>query len=247
MKDYHDAYLKNDVLLLADVYENFRTMCLKSYGLDPAHFYTTPGLSFQACLKMTGVKLDLFTDADMHLFLENSLRGGVSVISSRYAKADNSYTNDGVDETLPASYIAYLDANNLYGHAMSQSLPTSGFRFLSDVEIDNLDILNIPDDHDKGYILEVDLHYPESFYELHNHYPLAPEKVMLTREMLSPYANSFPNDPILTEKLIPNLNDKTRYVCHYVNLKLYIRLGMKLKCIHRVLEFNQKSMDAAIH
>jgi len=68
LRDYHDAYLKTDVLLLADVFENFREMCLKNYGLDPAHFYTTPGMSFQACLKMSGVKLDLFTDPDMHLF-----------------------------------------------------------------------------------------------------------------------------------------------------------------------------------
>jgi len=92
--DHHDAYLKTDVLLLADVFENFREMCLKNYGLDPAHFNTTPGMSFQACLKMFGVKLDLFTDPDMHLFFENNVRGGVSVVSNRYAKANNSYTED---------------------------------------------------------------------------------------------------------------------------------------------------------
>jgi len=239
MKDYHDAYLKTDVLLLADVFENFREMCLKNYGLDPAHFYTTPGMSFQACLKMSGVKLDLFTDPDMHLFIENNIRGGVSVVSNRYAKANNSYTEDGLDETQPSSYICYLDANNLYGYAMSQPLPTSNFRFMTDDEIHNLDIMNIPDDNPTGYILEVDLEYPHNLHELHNDYPLAPEKVTLTEEMLSPYSKSFPGKHVLTEKLVPNLNDKSKYVTHYTNLKLYMRLGMKLKRVHRVLEFRQ--------
>ena len=240
MQDYHDAYLKTDVVLLADVFENFRKMCMENYGLDPAHFYTTPGLSFQACLKMTGVKLDLFTDPDMHLFVENNIRGGVSVISNRHAKANNSYTEDGLDTTRDTSYICYLDANNLYGYAMSQPLPTGNFRFLSPKEIDELNVANVPDDNPTGYILEVDLEYPPSLHELHNHYPLAPEKVTITEEMLSPYAKSFSNHHhISVEKLVPNLNDKTKYVTHYVNLKVYLRLGMVLKRVHRVLEFRQ--------
>ena len=239
MKDYHDAYLKTDVLLLADVFENFREMCMKNYGLDPAHFYTTPGLSFQACLKMSGVKLDLFTDPDMHLFIENNIRGGVSVVTHRYAKANNSYTEDGLDDSLPPSYICYLDANNLYGYAMSQPLPTSDFRFLSDDEINGFDVTTVPDDSPTGYILEVDMEYPPHLHELHNDYPLAPEKVKLTKEMLSPYSKSFPDQHVLTEKLVPNLNNKTKYVTHYVNLKLYIRLGMRITRVHRVLEFRQ--------
>ena len=166
-----------DVLLLADVFENFRSLCMKDYGLDPAHFYTTPGLSFQACLKMTGVELDLFTDPEKHLFIENNIRGGVSMISNRYAKANNKYTEDGLDATRPTSFVSYLDANNLYGYAMSQPLPTGNFRFLTKDQIDNLDILNIPDDHPMGYILEVDLEYPDSLHELHNDYPLAPKNV----------------------------------------------------------------------
>ena len=241
LRDYHNAYLMMDVLLLADVFENFREMCLKNYRLDPAHFYTTPGLSFQACLKMTGVKLDLFTDPDKHLFIENNIKGGVSVVTNRYAKANNNYSEDGLDETQPTSYICYLDANNLYGYAMSQPLPTSNFRFLSEDEICNLDISNIPDDNSLGYILEVDLEYPQELHKLHNDYPLAPEKVLLTKEMLSPYSKSFPGKHFLTEKLIPNLHDKTKYVTHYVNLKLYIRLGMKLKRVHRVMEFRQST------
>ena len=239
MKDFHDAYLTTDVLLLADVFENFRSICMQNYELDPAHFYTTPGLSFQACLKMTGAKLDLFTDPEMHLFIENNIRGGISMISNRYAKANNEYTEDGLDTTLPTKFLSLIDANNLYGFSMSQPLPTGNFRFLTDDEIKHLDILNVPDDHPTGYILEVDLEYPHDLHELHNDYPLAPEKVLITKEMLSPYAQSFTDRHVLSEKLVPNLNNKTKYVTHYVNLKLYVRLGMRLTRIHRILEFTQ--------
>jgi len=239
MKDFHDAYLTTDVLLLADVFENIRCICMQKYGLDPAHFYTTPGLSFQACLKMTGAKLDLFMDPEKHLFIENNIRGGISVIANRYAKANNKYTDDQLDSTLPTSFINYIDANNLYGYAMSQPLPTGNFIFLTEDEIVRLDILNVPDDHPTGYILEVDMDYPHDLHELHNDYPLAPEKILIKKEMLSPYTQSFPDQVVASEKLVPNLNDKTKYVTHYVNLKLYIRLGMRLTRIHRILEFTQ--------
>ena len=109
--DYHDLYVKSDVLLLADVFENFREICLHYYKLDPVHFYTAPGLSWAACLKMTKVELELLTDVDMHLFIEEGLRGGISVICNRYSKANNKYLpNYRQDEE--SKYIIYLDANN---------------------------------------------------------------------------------------------------------------------------------------
>jgi len=210
---------------------------MQNHELDPAQFYTIPGLSFQACLKMTGAKLDLFTDPEMHLFMENNIRGSISMISNRYAKANNKYTEDGLDTTLPSNFLSLTDANNLYGYAMSQPLPTRNFKFLTDDEINHINILNVPDDHPAGYILEVDLEYPHDLQELHNDYHLAPEKVLITKEMLSPYSQSFTERHVLSEKLVPNLNNKTKYVTHYVNLKLYIRLGMRH--IHRILEFTQ--------
>jgi len=117
---------------------------MNNYSLDPAHFYTTPGISFQACLKMTGVRLQLFSEPEMHLFVENSIRGGVSVISHRHAVTNNVYTGEDVNETEQNSFIFLSDANNLYGHLMAQALPTSDFRFLSREEIDSLDITNEP-------------------------------------------------------------------------------------------------------
>jgi len=215
---------------------------MNNYGLDPAHFYTTPGISFQACLKMTGVRLQLFSEPEMHLFVENSIRGGVSVISHLHAVANNDYTCEDVNETEQNSFIFLSDANNLYGHSVAQALPTSDFRFLSREEIDSLDITNEPEDGPVGYILEVDLEYPSELHDLHNDFPLAPEKLVVTEQMLSSYASSFLTETkkhVSGEKLIQNLNHKNNYVTHFANLKLYIRLGMKLTRIHRVLRFEQ--------
>jgi hypothetical protein len=127
--DYHDLYLRTDVLLLADVFENFRKTCLKQYELDPAHYYTSPGLSWDALLKKTEVQLELLTDYDMFLFIEKGLRGGVSMTSKRYAKANNPLIPD-FNPKDKTSYIMYLDAHNLYGWAMSQPLPTGGFEWV---------------------------------------------------------------------------------------------------------------------
>ena len=118
LEDYHNLYNKIDVLLLADVFENFRNICIKNYELDPAHYYTAPGLAWDAALKITDVKLELLSDIDMLLMVEKGIRGGVSM-STRYGKANNKYMDDSFDASKPSKYIAYLDANNLYGWSMS--------------------------------------------------------------------------------------------------------------------------------
>ena len=134
LQDYHDVYLKTDVTLLADVFEKFRGMCLKTYKLDPCHYLSAPSLAIDAALKYTKVKLELLTDIDMHLFIENSIRGGVSMISTRYAKANHNMLPT-YDPFKELQHLIYLDANNLYGHAMSQYLPTGNFKWLTDAEI----------------------------------------------------------------------------------------------------------------
>ena len=132
--DYHDVYLATDVLLLADVFESFRETCMEHYKLDPAHFYTAPGLAWQACLKKTKVKLELLSDLDMLLMFEKGIRGGIVQAVHRYAKANNKYMGDQYDESIESSYLQYLDANNLYGWAMTQPLPTGGFKWMDDMD-----------------------------------------------------------------------------------------------------------------
>ena len=242
MGEYHDLYLKTDILLLADVFENFRRTCLQYYKLDPCHYFTSPGLSWDAMLKMTDIKLELMTIIDMFQFIEKGMRGGISYIANRYGKANNKYMKEH-DKNMPSKYIMYLDANNLYGYAMSQYLPFGGFKWMSQKQIDKIDLAKYNEDSKKGLILEVDLEYPKELHDLHNDYPLGAEKVKVSDNMLSDYckkiASKFNISTGLVHKLIPTLNNKEKYVLHYRNLQLYIELGLKLSKIHRVLEFNQ--------
>ena len=134
MGDYHDRYLKADVLLLADVFEKYIKTCLDYYGLDPCHYFSSAGLSWDTMLKVTGIKLDLISDTDMHLFIEKVMRGGISYISKRYSKANNKYMKC-YDSNEESKFIMYFDANNLYGWAMSQYLPYSEFKWLNKKEI----------------------------------------------------------------------------------------------------------------
>ena len=154
--DYHNFYLLTDVLLLADVFKNFRDMCLQHYALDPVHNYTFPGLSWQAALKMTDMELDILTDIDQHLFIQEGIREGVAMISHRYARA-NAPSMENYNASICNSYIMYLDANNLYRWVMSQPPPTFNFKWLTDEEMEELDVIMIPDDNPRGYILESDL------------------------------------------------------------------------------------------
>ena len=240
MGQYHDLYLKSDVLLLADIFQNFREINLTNSGLDPAHYVSSPGLSWDAMQKMTNVKLDLISDVDMQNLNEKGMRGGISTITHRYAQANNKYMKN-YDPEKKSSYILYLDANNLYGWAMSQKLPTGDFRWIPSPEYINLD--SYDENSAKGLILEVDLEYPPELHQLHNDYPLAPEKIVVREEMLSDYSREILGREGMTigkvQKLIPNLKDKEKYVLHYRNLQLYLKLGLKLKKIHRALEFSQ--------
>lgn len=240
MGEYHDLYLKCDVLLLCDVFEAFRNVSMEIYGIDPAHCYTSPGLSWQSCLKMTKVSLELMTDIDQILFVEKGIRGGISQISNRYKQANNPLL-DNYDSSEESSYLIYLDMNNLYGYAMIQKLPVGGFKFLSDTEIQCFDIMSVSAQADIGFILEVSLEYPESIHDSHNEYPLAPEQKFVRDEDLSPYAKQLwrklhgktevegITSRAKVEKLLTTLEDKDHYIVHYRNLQLYLDLGLRIK------------------
>ena len=222
LKEYHEVYNITDVLLLADVFENFRDICLKNYGLDPVYYYTAPGLAWDAMLKMTKINLELLSDVDKLLMVEKGIRGGISIISNRYEKANNKYMKD-FNKKEASKYLMYVDANNLYGAAMSEKLPVHSFKWMSNKEIENLFNNQIVQVWEKTpCILEVDLEYPEELHDLHNDYPLCPERVECDKGV---------------KKLIPNLRNKNNYVVHYKNLMQCLRLGMKLKKIHRGIKF----------
>ena len=158
MGDYHNHYLKKDVLLLADVFGKFIDTCLKYHGIDPCHYFSSPGLHWNAMLKITGVKLEKISDTDKYSFIEKGLREGISYIAKRYAKANNKYMND-YGSKKPSKFITYLDMNNFYGQGQSSYLCYGGFEWLKNV--DGFDVNSISENGSIGYFLEVDLEYPD--------------------------------------------------------------------------------------
>ncbi|GFX16525.1 uncharacterized protein TNCV_22961 [Trichonephila clavipes] len=186
---------------------------MQTYKLDPCWYFTTPALSWDAMLLHTKVAIELFTDYDMLLFIEKGVRGGISQCCNRYAIANNRYmSNFNPDDEI--KYLMYLDANNLYGYAMSKYLPLKDFVW-SDNDLTEQDILNLSDESDVGYILEVDLEYPSDLHDKHSDFPLAPEN--------KPPPNC--SEP----RLLTTLEPKTKYILHYSNLKLYLKLSSKIK------------------
>ena len=225
--DYHDLYVQSDTLLLADIFENFRKACIKTYELDPAYFISLPGLAWQVCLKKkTGVELELLNDYDMLLMIEEGIRGGICHAVHRYAKANNKCMKN-YDKSKESSYIQYLDANNLYRAAISEKLPINGFKWVNDISGINKKFVKSYDkkNSNKGYILEVDVDYPSKLHKIHSDMPFLPDKMKIDK----------------TQKLVCNFRDKKKYVVHISILKQALNHGLKLKKVHRVIEFNQEA------
>lgn len=229
LKDYAELYLKTDVILLTEVFESFRNQCIEIYDLDAAWYFSIPGLSMDAMLKMTGVEIELLCDYDMQLFFEKSIRGGVSQCNYKYKEANNKYMGSDYNEKNPDVFLTYLDCNNLYGYSMNKKHPLKNFAWLSSKEIKKIEknILFLSDNDEIGYFLEVDIDYPDNLHEIHNDFPFLSEK------------KTPPHSKV--EKLLTTLEDKRRYVLHYLNLKQAIEHGLILRKIHRGIKFLQSN------
>ena len=228
LKELTMLYLKNDVLLLTDIFQNYIDTCKKAYGINPLYSYSTPSFTWKAGLKMTGVKLDYITDDKLRLLLENNMRGGPS------ACMGNRHVKKGERK------IVYEDVNNLYGWSMSQYLATGDFREIKVTRSNIISILRTPDNNEHGFLIECDLEYPNNIHEKTKHFPFLPEKKTIKIEDFSPYMTiNKPKKYKPTEKLIMDQTNKQRYFLHYRDLKFYIRHGIKILNVHTVYKFKQ--------
>lgn len=239
--DYHDVYLQIDVFLLCDIFEKFRKVCMNVYRLDPAYFYSAPNLSWDAMLISTNVELGLIKDIDMLLFCETAIRGGLNGVGSlRFFRANNSYLNAEYNvETQPTVFGAFFDVTSLYAGTMTKKLPIGNYEWVED--FDTAKILSHDSSESVGYFVEVDLEYPTELHDCHQDLPLAPEKLVIERNWLSPYSKKIAstNTSVKVPKLVETLFDKQHYICHVENLKFYVNHGLRVAKIHRVLKFDQ--------
>ena len=222
-----ELYLKNDVILFADVFEKFIKISVEEYGINPLYCVSLPGYTWLCSLRYTGTSLQTLQDKDMILLLENNIRGGISsVMGDRYRKSDKNKT------------ILYIDANNLYGHSKSQYLPYDEIKFDNKIGLE--DILNTPNDSDNGYFIEVDLTYPNNIKEKTKNFPFAPMNKKIILDNFNDFMKDIkPDTYIQSSKLICDWSDKKKCLILYRKLKFYIRHGMIIDKVHNIISIRQ--------
>lgn len=254
-RDYHKLYLSVDVTLLADIFEKFRTSMLESHKLEPLYYYSLPGLTWDAMLKHTEIKIDLLYDLEMHLMIEQGIHGGVSFISHRHGKANNKYMKEGYNPKEDSSYLLYIDAVNLYSVGMMSALGYKDHKWKdpNTIKIHKSHAKNLEtvrkmvecadktQDH-SGYILEYDLDCPDKIHDEQNLFPMLAEYVNIKKENYSDYQKTCLGDGKTSKisKLIPTVRHKKKYVSDVRLLYGAMRQGFKLKRIHRIIEFTQR-------
>ena len=229
-----------DVLQLADVIKNFVEKATLEYGINPLYSYSLPGYTWKAGLKLTSIKLDFIKDKEILLLPENNIRGGISsVLGNRYIESDEN------------TKLLYIDANNLYGWAMSQYLPTGDFKKVKVLENDDSvqcdelldeikeDILSTPDDNEYGYIVDCDLEYPAEIKEKTENFLFCPYQTKADPECFSNFFMNSVKQPTHkpTQKLVCHLTNKQKYMIHYMMFKFYTKMGMKVTEIHMIYRF----------
>ena len=238
--DFMLAYLKLDVYLLTDVFETFRHQALGEDELDPVHFVSLPHMTFVSAFKMTRESIHLLQDLEMYNMFERGIRRGLTFMNKHFArhKTTSKYTRR----------LAYIDQNNLYGSALSKPLPHSNFKWVDEETLEHLsnaeNILKLDSEGDVGYYFEIDLIYPDNIKNNTKDFPLAPESGYVSEDMFSPFMKQlretldFKFRP--TRKLLMTQTDRYNYRVHYSILKFYLEMGMKIRKVHRIIQFNQK-------
>lgn len=246
--DYHDIYLLTDVWGLADAMRGYVEFCLTHYGLDPTHYASAPAAANDAMLRLTKAKLELITDIEIYRAFERTIRGGVSMACHPHAVANNKYTRlAGGDESLleqpDDTFICSFDENNMYGGAMCGHLPIGGFAWLGEYEKAAFSLAHDLDCSTKetGYILEVDMVFPDHLHDHLNDLPPAPENLLIPDEWLSHLQQEAMKAKSMTRtrKLVPHLGPRTKYMVYAPTLKLYMEIGAEITAIHRILRFQQ--------
>lgn len=225
--EYSDLYLKTDVMLLTSIFQKFRNDCREWYGIDPANFSTLPSFAWQVMLKVTKEEIEYIKDIEKIRFIENGIRGGTCHAAVRHVVARNKYIEGFDPLTEDSNFLFYVDVNNLYGTAFCQNLPTGNYKWLNKQEIENLttNLFHLNPESDKvGYILKVDIEYPDSLHDFHNNFPFLPQHETINK----------------VSKLCCTLNSKIGYIIYYSNLIQAISHGLKLTKVHQVLSFTQK-------
>lgn len=247
--DYHDLYLKSDILLLSDVFEQFRLVGLREYRLDPAHYVSLPSFAWDSMLltcsddiaKAGGI--ELISDWDMYLTVESGIRGGLSMITHRHAKANNPACGSEYDSSKPNSYIQYEDKNNLYGFGMTSYLPTNNFQWMNNTDLAKFNLNKYTSTSKQGCIVVVDGHFPDSVHDKMKHFPMLPEhKAIPKHELSNVYKNlcsKMDKKPSEQPKLIAHLGERKNYAVHYKLLQLAVKHGFVIDKIHKVITFNQ--------
>lgn len=241
LQDFLLIYNLSDVTLLLDCILQFRNMVHSKFHVDIFYYYGIPSLTFSSWLKYCRIELDMLTDYNIYLYFED-VCGGISLIPNRYFEAKNRFTHPDSYDIDNEKFLLFVDATALYTYCLMFRQPCGQHVWLTKQEIDACNFLETPDDFHIGYRIECDLHVPLDLHDYFNDLPLAVSQFTCTEKMLSHYTLNMrqqQNQTSFAKMLIPNLFDKSKFICDYRLLKRFVKYGLIIKKVYRILSYRQ--------